>query len=59
MLMSGQATIYDADKRQDALSEFGKKYLDEALKKPQISERDLDNKRLNSIGAAAHNALKD
>ena len=59
MLMSGQATIYDADKRRDALSEFGKKYLDEVLKKPQTSEIDLDNKRLDLIGSDTHNALKD
>ena len=38
LLMGGQATIYDADKRKDTLSTFGRKYLSESLKKPLASQ---------------------
>ena len=33
VLMSGQATIYDTDKRKETLSRFSKKYLDQSLRK--------------------------
>ena len=33
VLMSGQATVFDSDKRKDTVSKFGKKYLEESLKK--------------------------
>jgi hypothetical protein len=33
ILVSGQATVFDAHKRQDTMSEFGTKYLAGTLKK--------------------------